>query len=357
VSGSRPVGGETSGALRARAESGSRPARPPPAGEDPARRPAPGSRRPRPADDEVTGIKHHTLANCPDCGTQLTRLKVIERFIEDILPLAEWYKALKRVIKHLITTGYCPKCKERKTAIFITPQISTLGDNLKQYIGFANIIQRLSYAQIKDFLQGTLRFKVSEGEITNILAEHSIQLHPEFTRLKEQIQAQPGAHYDETTWPVQQTELGNHAWVMAGTETPETVLLLGRSRGQGNIYDLQGQSRPQRQAQGKDPPAEQVAITDDYGAYKNPFKKHQLCWSHPHRKLRDLKDSEKLEAAKKKHCVYKSSGDLVTGEPVKILLYLAILDRLRIFLVRLALGFLIVVDSSTANKVLLTFKN
>ena len=55
--------------------------------------------------------------------------------------------------------------------------------------------------------------------------------------------------------------------------------------------------------------------------------------------------------------MYKSNGDLVTGEPVSILLYLECLARSKIFFVRLALGFLIVVDSSIAIKVLWQFKN
>ena len=50
--------------------------------------------------------------------------------------------------------------------------------------------------------------------------------------------------------------------------------------------------------------------------------------------------------------MYKSKGDLVTGEPVSILLYLECFDKPKIFLVRLALGFLIVVDSSIATKAL-----
>ena len=50
------------------------------------------------------------------------------------------------------------------------------------------------------------------------------------------------------------------------------------------------------------------------------------------------------------HCEYRSIGDLVTGEPVSILLYLASLpSAVRVF-VRLAFGFLITVDSSTARR-------
>ena len=55
--------------------------------------------------------------------------------------------------------------------------------------------------------------------------------------------------------------------------------------------------------------------------------------------------------------MYKSNGDFVTGEPVKILLYLAILANDSIALVLLADGFFIVVDSSISTIVLLQFIN
>ncbi len=34
----------------------------------------------------------------------------------------------------------------------------------------------------------------------------------------------------------------------------------------------------------------------------NTFEVHQLCWAHPHRKLRDLKDSNTLAQEKREHC-------------------------------------------------------
>lgn len=105
---------------------------------------------------------------------------------------------------------------------------------------------------------------------------------------------------------MQNVELGNYVWVNCGTETPETAFLFGRSRGKGNIAEFTG----------KDPPKQkQTAITDDYGAYKNTFSKHQLCWSHPYRKLRDLANSECLPATKKQHClkVFKKFSNFYAG--------------------------------------------
>lgn len=256
-------------------------------------------RRPKPKDDEITNTKDYPLCSCPDCGTKLSRIKIIERYLEDILPLKDWFSALKKVTKQRITTGYCKQCKTRKTAIPIPPQEVTLGENVKQFVSFSTVILKLSYSQIKDFLEGSVHLQLSEGEITNILMEQAKHLRPEFEALKQRIRGQPGSHYDETTWPVQDEELGKYAWIQTGTETSDTVFLFGRSRGKGNALELQGEDN-----------LDQVGISDDYGAYKKMFKYHQLCWAHPNRKLRDLANSDKLRTDTREHCqqVFESFG-------------------------------------------------
>lgn len=49
-------------------------------------------------------------------------------------------------------------------------------------------------------------------------------------------------------------------------------------------------------------PVKFVGISDNYGAYTNAFDLHQLCWAHPHRKLRDLSESKTLETEKLDRC-------------------------------------------------------
>lgn len=252
-------------------------------------RPSQSYRRPVPPEPEVTETTEHPLNSCPDCGTTLTKLLTVIRCIEDILPLSEWHKVLKRVTKLLITTGYCPCCGERKSAVPIPPQTVSLGANLPQFVSFATIILRLSYEQIQQLLAGIVHVSLSDGEIAHMLCNQAIAVHPAFEQLKESIRSQPGAHYDETGWPVQDGQQGNHAWVMAGTETPDAVFLLGRSRGKGNAEELKGDGG-------------HVGVTDDYGAYTNLFACHQLCWSHPHRKLRELAESDTLSPKKRAHC-------------------------------------------------------
>ena len=108
------------------------------------------------------------------------------------------------------------------------------------------------------------------------------------------IQKQFAQHYDETTWKVTKGVQGNYAWIMTGTETREAIFLLGKSRGKGNIDTLN--------------PKTDIGITDDYGAYRNQFKEHQLCWAHPDRKFRDLKESDMLNEKEQRSClkIYES---------------------------------------------------
>jgi transposase len=246
-------------------------------------------RRPVPPDEEVTDIVEHPLPSCPGCGDALTHVRVAVRYTEDLLPLAEWWKALKRVTKHFITIGYCRRCRKRVAAVPLSKHFVTLGDHVKQFSSFATVIMRLSYTQVGDFLSGLAQFELSDGELAHLLAEQADTLRPEYERLKTRIDQQPGGHYDETSWKVQEGDLGNFAWVKTGTETPDTVFLIGQSRGKGNAEALKG-------------PDDQIGITDDYGAYRTTFKRHQLCWAHPQRKLRDLAQADFLAEEQRTHC-------------------------------------------------------
>lgn len=246
-------------------------------------------RRAIPTEDEATTTLNHPLTHCSDCGTLLSRLKQIVRYVEDLASLTELSKLLKSIEKHIIGSGYCPKCKKRKSAKDISPQVSILGENIKQFVCYLSIVMRLSFEQIRSFLSDTADFQLSDGEITACLDEQAEKLTPEKDRLLQKIRGAPGSHYDETSWNTRGGK-GNYAWIKRATEGVEAVFLIGRSRGKGNAEELQGEID------------NQVGISDDYGAYTNMFKDHQLCMAHPNRKLRDLTESKTLSATSKTVC-------------------------------------------------------
>lgn len=273
--------------------------RPPEAEKRP--RPPDSYRRPVPPASSVTEVRCFSLSSCPDCGHDLQDFRTAERYTEDIVLPAETLNPFKRTEKHCIKTGYCPVCRRRQSAIPVSQHTVTLGSNIRRFVAYGNVILRLSYDQIKSLCGDLAGIHLSDGEISNILLNESRNLFPHFNTMLKRIRGQPGAHYDETGWKVQKAVQGNHAWVMTGTESEETVFLLGRSRGKGNAEELKGKNGEN-----------QVGISDDYGVYRNLFQVHQLCWAHPHRKLRDLKSSGILLPEKREHCrkVYESFAAL-----------------------------------------------
>jgi transposase len=239
-------------------------------------------RRSTPKPDDVTNRTHHPLRSCPDCGSALRQRRTVTRFVEDI-PLPQ-----KIVTEQTIESGFCPCCKKTRSAIPLSPQHSTLGQNVRLYVLFAVTVLGLTFEKIKAHLYGLHRLSVSDGELAAIIREGHRRLLPAMENIASKIREAPAAHYDETSYPVQHGEQGNYAWVKTSSIGPETIFCLGQTRGKGNAERLRG------------PPSDQVGVSDDYGAYDNLFENHALCWAHPLRKFRDLAGSGALS---KKHHV------------------------------------------------------
>jgi transposase len=234
----------------------------------------------RPIPKNFTKTEPHSLNECTHCHGELKR-KSIRIFFEEDIPLP----VQKIVTKHEVEVGYCLKCKRQSSGIKIPSKKSVLGENVKKYVCILSIANRLTHSQIQNHLKDIWNLDISIGEIGNILKTEADKLRPEYQSLKESVLNQMGTHYDETGWKVQKEEQGKFAWVAVGTDNNDTVFSLGRSRGKGNVDEI-GKS--------------QIGISDDYGAYKNSFENHQLCWAHPQRKLRDLAESMEFGKRKRK---------------------------------------------------------
>lgn len=242
-------------------------------------------KRPVPDENEVTSEKHHDVGtSCPDCGTSLED-KEAEVFYEEDIPLPDKETKLKQVIKHYAEKGYCPKCRKWHRAMKHPGCTVFIGNRVKLYIAYLSVLMRLSFSRIQSILWDTYGFRISDGEIANILHSTANRLRPEFERTKKRLQKEKGVHLDETSW-------GDfYLWVMASAETDDVLYLAGRTRGKGNADELIGSD------------AEFVRITDAYPAYKNQPGLHQLCWAHPHTKLRNLAKSRSMDKEKRKHCI------------------------------------------------------
>ena len=244
-------------------------------------------RRPTPKDEDVTEEKHFGIDCCPDCGELLTHLKEAIRYMEDIIIPA--LSGLKIVEKHVIETGYCPKCRKWHSSIPIQKQVCSLGENVRTRIVYCITVQGQTFAMIARDLHDTFGITVSDGEMAHIQTMEAAKLLPEYHDIDVRICGAPAAHYDETGHPVQKEGQGQHGWVKTASDSPDTIFRLGQTRGKGNAERLIHDRM-------------QPIITDDYSAYDGLSDKHGLCWAHPKRKFQDLAESSTLTDEKRQHC-------------------------------------------------------
>lgn len=239
----------------------------------------------RPIPTDITKEEAHAIDACGVCQTALAKKRSAVFYVEDI----PFEKPQREAVKHTVEQGYCVSCKKWRSAIPLPSGKCVLGTGVRKYVCYLSIILRLSNQQIEEHIKNLHHIKISQGEIQKILYKEADKLRPEFERLKTRVQKQKAQHYDETSWNVTSGKFGSYGWGMFGTDTSEAVFLLGKSRGGGNMKELN--------------PNPKIGITDDYNVYKNAFEYHQLCWAHPHRKFRDLAESEEIEGTQKTNCV------------------------------------------------------
>ena len=237
-----------------------------------------------PREDEITDHKSHPLTTCVHCHGALTGTTTVTYYEEDI-PLPQ----KKIVIKHMIVKGYCATCKKWSAGAPVPTAPVILGGHVQAYVVYLSVMARLSFSQIRHILLDTYAFSVSDGEIIKILMRQSIAYGPEYARLKESLRTEPIVHLDETGWKQLSDGSRVYAWSMS-TPQGRALFLIGESRGKGNVKTLLGDT-----FHGK-------VVTDDYAAYDSiPEQDHQLCWSHPLRKFRELAQSDAVNETMREH--------------------------------------------------------
>ena len=266
-------------------------------GEIPFEKRSPESyRRAVPKEEEVTGEIRFDLTSCPDCGAELGDTKEHISYREDLEDLDMLLQNAKKITRRIICSGYCNHCQKRKRAMEIPKQLVEIGQNTKAMIVYLHVLLGLSYREVEEHLQVRYGFDISEGMISKSLEEQSDLLRPFYGEIYQNLLNEKGCHYDESSWEVQDEGEGNYVWVKTGVKSNEVLFWFGKSRGKGVLEKLRGNI-------GEGNVKNQVGISDDYGAYRNTFINHQLCWAHPHRKLRDLAESGVLEDPVHEHCL------------------------------------------------------
>lgn len=250
-------------------------------------------RRAIPAPETITDELVLEITTCPECGGELTDKEEHIHFVEDLKKKEESIKEALQIIKVTIESAKCKVCNIVVRQMEIPKQKVVMGENLRQMIVFKTIFMGLSYTQTQKSIESEYGIHFSNGQIANVLEGESKLLSPYYERIVEELKNE-SAHYDETSWKTKSmgdtTSEGDYCWVKVGVNSNKQLIWFGKSRGKQVADDLRG---------GKE---NSKAVSDDYGAYKNTFEAHQLCWAHPHRKLRDLAESSQLTPEKLKIC-------------------------------------------------------
>jgi transposase len=254
-------------------------------------------RRSQPSEESVTATLHLELNTCPICGEILTEKKEHIHYREDLKQAKEIIASAKRIIRTTIESGKCHNCNDRKFALEVPKQKVIIGENVRQMVTYLSVVQGQSYAETQRQLKTLHNFEMSSGQIANILEGESRLLKNYYDHLVESLEIESkksGAHYDETSWKTQsrgeEVSQGNYCWVKTGVVSEIQIFWFGESRGKGVAERLRGEKKGS------------IGVSDDYGSYKYLFDHHQLCWAHPHRKLRDLAESGKLKGKALKVC-------------------------------------------------------
>jgi len=254
------------------------------------RRPKDSYQRTTPTDAEVTQEKHYPVTACHHCGGSLSRFEEVIRYVEDIILPQLINKVTKTVTRHIIERGYCTKCGVWSAAKDLRGSVVQLGRNVKLLVTYLVTILDCSYEQVKTLTHDLYDLELSDGEIVNILQKQAHTWQPEYHRLLRLIRAGPGAHLDETVWPIQILAKHCYAWVISAVNSPIRIYQLATSRGGDHARALLGNVSSCF-----------VRITDCYAAYKNMRGRHQICWAHLYRKIRDLLNNDNLPLDKQPH--------------------------------------------------------
>lgn len=260
-------------------------------------------RRREPKPESITDRLTLEIDLCPECGEELTDKQDYVHYREDLRNVEELIKAAKKIVETRVESGKCSHCQKRQFAMELPKQKVIIGENIRRMMVYQTIIQGLSYNEVRKSLKELYDIEVSQGEVFNILEGESRLLTPYYNYLVEELDQESkeyGAHYDETSWKTKSqggvVSEGDYCWVKIGIKSQNRLIWFGCSRGKGVAEQLRGKKKDSK------------GISDDYGAYRNCFEVHGLCWAHPQRKFRYLAESKNLSGKTKKACqkTYKS---------------------------------------------------
>jgi transposase len=222
--------------------------------------------------DEVNEVVVIKPAQCPHCQAPLSgddpkpwRHQVIE--LPPITPVVTEYQWHQLV---------CPACGETTRAPWPAGVPSgTYGPRVQATVALCTGAYRLSKRTTQQMMDEVFGVPMSVGTISPLEQATTAAVAAPVEAARTYVQAQEGAHLDETSW----RQGDKRAWLWVAVTSWVTVFVVRLSRGGQVARELLGERFGG------------ILVTDRYSAYNwYPVRWRQLCWAHLLRDFAAMRD-------------------------------------------------------------------
>ena len=225
----------------------------------------------------------HALERCPDCLYRLQGDSL--DYSREVIELPQPQPV--EVVEHRVIKRFCPHCQRwHSPKLDLSGQVlgqGRIGVRIISLLGYLRTTLRLPIRRIQAYLHSVHQLLLSTGEIVELLHQLRQRLQAELEALKAQARASPILHGDETSW----REDGMNGYIWAFSTPGEQAV---------RYYDYdhsRGQAVVKRMLAGQ---FEGHLVSDFYCGYNIYAGKHQRCWVHLLRALRELKQQHADDA-------------------------------------------------------------
>src|SRR3990172_11946198 len=231
-----------------------------------------------------TRTVRHVLERCPACRYRLDGKSL--DYTRQVIEIPEPQPI--EVIEHRIIKRYCPHCQRwQSPKLDLKGQVfgqGRIGVRLASMIAYLRQSERMPVRRIQDYLETFHRFRVSIGEIVELLHDVRQASEGAVTELKGQMRQSAVVHADETGW----RENGRNGYIWSFSTPGEEAVRYyeyDASRAHAVVKRiLAGEFRGH-------------LVSDFYAGYNDYEGEHQRCWVHMLRDLHKLKEKHAEDAA------------------------------------------------------------
>jgi hypothetical protein len=231
------------------------------------RPPVPGRRR-----DVPDRIVLHAPERCPDCAAPLSRGRLVgRRQVIDLPPVRP------EVVEHRVLERTCRRCGRvcRGALPDLSAQVGAHRRVAWPVVAWAAALRtklRLPLAQLQWLLERGWGLRLSQGELSELLAEAARAGQGAYDGLLAEARASPVVHIDETGW----RQDGRNGWVWTVSTPTVRLFHWSRSRAGAVAARLLGEG------------GAATVVSDCSGADDQLERVQQRCWAHLLRDVRDL---------------------------------------------------------------------